>query len=155
MARHATRACWWLRLRVSAQTGTSTGLTSWRPLHNSVPATSPSDDTNRLTAVTAELAVAETPERVSRFADLLRRGLLSAETPAGALQDQLALPSARLSRYVRVLETARSTSTSAAVVALMLDTAAFAAQRARAEMPVVEVARTGPAGGVFHLRTTG
>jgi len=105
--------------------------------------------------VAAELAATETPERVERLISLLRDALLSAETPAGALQDQLALPSARLSLYVQLLQAARDAGATSTEVALVLDGAVAAADRVRSRSPRVEVARTGPAGGAFHLRTTG
>lgn len=106
-----------------------------------------------LAAAAAELAASETPERIARFAQLLRSDRVSADSPAGALQDHLALSSARLPRYVGVLKAAQSVA--AADAALALETAALAVQRARSEAPGIEVARTGPAAGTFHLRTTG
>lgn len=120
---------------------------------NSARATSTSDHLHELAAAAAELAVAESPERIARFAQLLRTGRVSADSPDGALQDLLALPSARLPRYVGVLKAAQSLS--AADAALALETAALAIQRAQSDAPGIEVARTGPAAGTFRLRTTG
>jgi phosphatidylserine/phosphatidylglycerophosphate/cardiolipin synthase-like enzyme len=108
---------------------------------------------HELAAAAAELAAAETPERVTRFAHLLRSERLSADSPAGALQDHLALPSARLPRYIEVLNAAQTVSPADA--ALALEAAALAIQRAQSEAPGIEVARTGPAAGTFRLRTTG
>jgi phosphatidylserine/phosphatidylglycerophosphate/cardiolipin synthase-like enzyme len=103
----------------------------------------------------SELAVAETAERITQFAELLRSERVTPDTPAGLLQDHLALASARLSRYSDVLQAARSAPASAAELALLLEVAVAAAERARSKMSTVEVARTGPAGGAFDLRTTG
>lgn len=103
----------------------------------------------------SELAVAETADRITRFAELLRSERVTPDTPAGSLQDHLALASARLSRYSDVLRAAQAASSSAAEVALLLDVAVTAADRARSKMPTVEIARTGPAGSAFDLRTTG
>src|SRR5438874_13473871 len=94
----ATRAYSWRRPLVSAQIVTSIEHTSWRPLHSSGPATSPPDK-SRLALAVSELAVAETAERIMRFAELLRSERVTPDTPAGSLQDHLALASARLSRY--------------------------------------------------------
>src|SRR3954451_19375061 len=110
MEPHATPACSWRKRRASAQIGTSTVRTLSKPLPSSARATSTSDDVHELAAAAAELAGSETPERVMRFAQLLRSRDLSAESPAGALQDHLAVPSARLPRYVNVLKAFQSAS---------------------------------------------
>jgi len=120
-----------------------------------MPATSQAETARQLAVCAAELAAAETAERVARFVALLRHGQLSAETSAGALQDHLALPSARLTQYVQFLDLGRAAGASATEMALVLEGAAAAAELVRSRAPVLEVARTGPAGGAFHLRTTG
>jgi phosphatidylserine/phosphatidylglycerophosphate/cardiolipin synthase-like enzyme len=106
-------------------------------------------------ALAAELAAEESPERLGRFISLLLAEQLSAQTPAGALQDLLVLPSSRLSLYVQFLEAGRADGASSFDMALVLQGAVAAAELVRSRAPQVEVARTGPAGGTFHLRTTG
>jgi hypothetical protein len=97
----------------------------------------------------------ESRERVERFISLLRAALLSAETPAGALQDQIELPSSRLAPYAQLLDAGRAEGVSPREIALLLEGSLAAAEWFRSRAPLVEIARTGPAGGVFHLRTTG
>ena len=128
---------------------------SWKPSHNSVPATSRSEAVRRFAVAAAQLSTAETPERVERFISMLRQGKLAAETPAGTLQDRLALSSSRLTRYVDFLHLGDAAGASPTEMALVLEGAAAAAELARSRAPGLEIARTGPAGGPFHLRTTG
>jgi phosphatidylserine/phosphatidylglycerophosphate/cardiolipin synthase-like enzyme len=63
--------------------------------------------------------------------------------------------SSRLSHYVQVLNLGRALGASPAEIALLLEGAVAAAELVRSHQPFVEVARTGPAGGAFRLRTTG
>jgi cardiolipin synthase A/B len=120
-----------------------------------VPATSPSDKWRDVAKVAATLAATEAPERIERLITLLRRARLSAETTAAALQDELALPTVRLSLYVQLLSAGKAVGATPSELALVLDGAVAAAEKVRSLSPTVEIARTGPSGGAFRLRTTG
>jgi hypothetical protein len=128
---------------------------SLRRWHSSVRATSrPDTSPNSLRAV-ADLVATEAPERIRRFAELLRAGQLSVTSPAAALQDRLGLSTARIADYQRALVALASLGLEEPHTALIIEAALSAAIRVRADIPDIEVARTGPSSRGFDARTTG
>lgn len=119
-----------------------------------MPASSESEE-RRLVGVAAQLVATETPERIERLISVIRTGGLTVDLSAGALQDRLGLPAARLALYVAFVDAGRNAGAAAADLILALTAALATAEQIESRTPLVEIARTGPAGSTFHLRTTG
>lgn len=120
----------------------------------SEPATSDADRDALLAAI-AELVSAESVERVRSLSASLKTGELVPGDSIAAVQNVLTLPQQRLKPITAVLEAAVKLSLSPSDLAFAVDAAVVSVEQARASLPRLEVARTGPSSRAFELRSTG